>query len=168
MNMKFVGAAALAALLAGCSHTPPATTGVTTGAGTTITTTPGVGPGSQEDLATNVGDKVFFAFDKSNLTSDGQATLGRQADWMQKYQQVQVQVAGNTDDRGTEEYNLALGQRRANAARDYLVARGVSSARINTISFGKDRPIALGDNEQAWAQNRNAITSVQNANISMR
>lgn len=170
MTMKFVGAVALTALLAACSNTPPATTGASTGAGagTTITTTPGVGPGSQEDLATNVGDKVFFAFNQSSLTSDAQATLDRQAEWLQKYQQVQVQVAGNTDDRGTEEYNLALGQRRANAARDYLVARGASSARINTISFGKDRPIALGDNEQSWAQNRNATTSVQNANISMR
>ena len=170
MTMKFVGAVALTALLAACSNTPPATTGASTGAGagTTITTTPGVGPGSQEDLATNVGDKVFFAFNQSSLTSDDQATLDRQAEWLQKYQQVQVQVAGNTDDRGTEEYNLALGQRRSNAARDYLVARVASSARINTISFGKDRPIALGDNEESWAQNRNAITSVQNANISMR
>ncbi|MEO9190544.1 MAG: peptidoglycan-associated lipoprotein Pal [Acetobacteraceae bacterium] len=170
MTMKFLGAVALTALLAACSNTPPATTGASTGAGagTTITTTPGVGPGSQEDLATNVGDKVFFAFNQSSLTSDAQATLDRQAEWLQKYQQVQVQVAGNTDDRGTEEYNLALGQRRTNAARDYLVARGASSARINTISFGKDRPIALGDNEQSWAQNRNAITSVQNANVSMR
>jgi peptidoglycan-associated lipoprotein len=169
MNMKFAGAAAIAALLGACSSTPPAaTTGASTGAGTTITATPGVGPGSEEDLATNVGDKVFFAFDKSNLTPEDQATLDRQAGWLQQYPQVQVQVAGNTDDRGTEEYNLALGQRRANAARDYLVARGVNSARIDTISFGKDRPIALGDNEQAWAQNRNAITSVRNTNISMR
>ena len=74
---------------------------------------------------------------------------------------MSVQIAGNTDDRGTEEYNLALGQRRANSARDYLVAKGVSSARISTISYGKDRPTAVGDDEQAWAQNRNAITSVK-------
>ncbi len=167
MNMKLVGALGLAALLAACAN-KPATTGATSGAGTTITTAPGAVPGSQEDLATNVGDKVFFAFDKSNLSPEAQATLDRQSDWLQRYQQVRVQVAGNTDDRGTEEYNLALGQRRANAARDYLVARGVNSARISTISFGKDRPIALGDDEQAWAQNRNATTSVQGTNISMR
>ncbi len=169
MKMKLASAVAVAALVAGCSHTPQtAATGTSTGAGTTITTTPGVGPGSEEDLATNVGDKVFFSFDKSNLTPEGQATLDHQASWLGQYKQVQVQVAGNTDDRGTEEYNLALGQRRANAARDYLVARSVDPARINTISFGKDRPIAPGDNEQSWAQNRNAITSVRNANISMR
>lgn len=167
MNMKLVGALGLAALLAACAN-KPATTGATSGAGTTISSTPAVVPGSEEDLATNVGDKVFFAFDKSNLSPEAQATLGRQADWLQRYPQVRVQIAGNTDDRGTEEYNLALGQRRANAARDYLVARGVNSARMSTISYGKDRPIALGDNEQAWAQNRNATTSVQGANISMR
>ena len=167
MNMKLVGALGLAALVAACAN-KPATTGVTSGAGTAITSTPGVVPGSEEDLATNVGDKVFFAFDKSNLSPEAQSTLDRQAEWLQRYPQVRVQIAGNTDDRGTEEYNLALGQRRANAARDYLVARGVNSARMSTISYGKDRPIALGDNEQAWAQNRNATTSVQGANISMR
>ena len=95
------------------------------------------------------------------LSSDARATLDRQAGWLGRYPQVSVQVAGNCDDRGTEEYNLALGQRRANAARDYLVAQGVNSSRISTISYGKDRPTALGDNEEAWAQNRNAITSVR-------
>ena len=118
-------------------------------------------PGSQQDLEANVGDRVFYAFDSSKLTPEDQGTLDRQAGWLQKYPQVQVQEAGNTDDRGTEEYNLALGQRRANSARDYLTARGVNPARITTISYGKDRPTALGDNEQAWAQNRNAITSVR-------
>ena len=93
--------------------------------------------------------------------SDARSTLDRQAGWLAQYQQVNVQVAGNCDDRGTEEYNLALGQRRANASRDYLVARGVAGARISTISYGKDRPTALGDNEQSWTQNRNTITSVR-------
>ena len=83
------------------------------------------------------------------------------AAWLAKYASVNVQVAGNCDDRGTEEYNLALGQRRANAAADYLEAKGVAGSRITTISYGKDRPTAKGDNEQAWAQNRNAITSVK-------
>jgi peptidoglycan-associated lipoprotein len=109
----------------------------------------------------NVGDRVFFAFDQSNLSGDARATLDRQAAWLQRYPQVSVQLAGNCDERGTEEYNLALGQRRANAARDYLVAHGVSGARITTISYGKERPVALGSDEQAYAQNRNAITSVQ-------
>ncbi len=161
MKMKIAGAFALVALLAACSHTPEtATTGATSGAGGGGPGTPGVSPGSQEDLATNVGDRVFFPFDSSRLSAEDQGTLDRQAEWMQRYPQVQVQMAGNTDDRGTEEYNLALGQRRANAARDYLAARGVNPARLNTISFGKDRPVAPGDNEQAWAQNRNETTSV--------
>lgn len=161
MKMKLAGAFALAALLAACSNTPEtATTGAASGAGAGAATN-AAAPGTEGDLVQNVGDRVFFAFDKSNLTPEDQSTLDRQAAWLQKYPQVQIQEAGNTDDRGTEEYNLALGQRRANAARDYLVARGINPARINTISFGKDRPEVLGDNEEAWAKNRNAITSVR-------
>jgi peptidoglycan-associated lipoprotein len=118
-------------------------------------------PGSQEDLVANVGDRVFFALNTSTLSDEAQATLTKQANWLAKYPNVRVQVAGNCDDRGTEEYNLALGNRRANATRDFLVAKGVSTDRISTISYGKDRPTALGDNEQAWAQNRNTITSVR-------
>ena len=118
-------------------------------------------PGSQEDLVQNVGDRVFYALDSSTLSSDARATLDKQAAWLAKYPQVQVQVAGNADERGTTEYNLALGQRRASAARDYLVARGVNSGRLSVISYGKDRPTALGSDEQSWAQNRNAITSVR-------
>ncbi len=159
MNTKIFGAFAAVALLAACAHAPPPAA-ASTGTGAAAATA-GPAPGSEEDLVANVGDRVFFAFDKSNLTSDSQATLDRQSAWLQRYGNVQVLIAGNCDDRGTEEYNLALGQRRANAARDYLVARGVSAARIQTISYGKDRPTALGDNEQAWAQNRNAITSVR-------
>lgn len=156
MNSKMIGALAAVALLAACADkNENAATG--TGAATTA----GPVPGSQEDLVANVGDRVFFDFDRSNLRSDARTTLDRQAGWLAKYPQVNVQVAGNCDDRGTEEYNLALGQRRANTSRDYLVARGVAGSRINTISFGKDRPTALGDNEQAWAQNRNTITSVR-------
>jgi peptidoglycan-associated lipoprotein len=157
MNMKILGAlAAVALLAAGCANTNKA---ATSGAG--AATTSAVVPGSQEDLVQNVGDRVFFAFDKSNLSAEARTTLDRQAAWLAKYPQVQVQIAGNTDERGTEEYNLALGQRRANAARDYLVAKGVASSRISTISYGKSRPVALGSDEQAWAQNRNAITSVR-------
>ena len=156
MNSKLLGALAAVALLAACSDKDKA--GAATGAGAA---TSGPVPGSQEDLVANVGDRVFFDFDRSSLRDDARATLDRQAGWLGKYPQVNVQVAGNCDDRGTEEYNLALGQRRANSSRDYLVARGVAGSRISTISYGKDRPTALGDNEQAWAQNRNTITSVR-------
>ncbi len=160
MNTKLVGALAAVALLSACANKTTAPTAINTGNGASAATA-GPVPGSEEDLVANVGDRVFFAFDRSNLSPEAQATLDRQAGWLEKYPNVQVLIAGNCDDRGTEEYNLALGQRRANAAQDYLAARGVSASRIRTISYGKDRPTALGDNEQAWAQNRNAITSVQ-------
>lgn len=161
MNIKIVGAFAAVALLAACSkEAPPANTG-STGATTTTTAPAGVVPGSQEDLVANVGDRVFFALNESTLSSDAQATLTKQANWLAKYPQNQIQIAGNCDERGTEEYNIALGNRRAKAAHDFLVAKGVAASRITTISYGKDRPTALGSNEQAWAQNRNAITSVR-------
>jgi peptidoglycan-associated lipoprotein len=159
MSLKILGTLAVVALLAaGC--TTPSTTGAAAGSGASAATS-GPAPGSEEDLVANVGDRVFYALNQSSLSSDAHATLDKQAAWLAKYPQVSVQVAGNCDDRGTEEYNLALGQRRANAARDYLVAKGTASSRITTISYGKDRPTALGDTEEAWAQNRNAITSVK-------
>jgi peptidoglycan-associated lipoprotein len=161
--MKITTFAALAAvsLLAACASKPATSTGSQTGITSTAPSTGSVVPGSEEDLVANVGDRVFYAFNSSTLSDAAQTTLSKQADWLAKYPNVTVQVAGNCDDRGTEEYNLALGQRRANAAKDFLVAKGVSSSRITTISYGKDRPTALGDDEQAWAQNRTAITSVK-------
>jgi peptidoglycan-associated lipoprotein len=120
-----------------------------------------VRPGSQEDLVANVGDRVFFDTDSSQVRGDGRATLERQAGWLNRYPQVQVYMEGHADERGTREYNLALGQRRANSARDLLVASGVSGQRIQTISYGKDRPAALGSDEAAWAQNRRAVTTVR-------
>jgi peptidoglycan-associated lipoprotein len=159
MNMKTLAAFAALALLAACSNEKPVTTAGSNGTGAT-TAAPGVVPGSEEDLVANVGDKVYFSTDRSALTSDDQGTLDRQAAWLGKFASNNVQIAGNCDERGTEEYNIALGQRRANSARDYLVAKGVAASRITTISYGKDRPIALGSNEDAWKQNRNAITSV--------
>jgi peptidoglycan-associated lipoprotein len=157
MNSKILGALAVVALLAACADK---NNGASTGSGAAAATS-GPAPGSQEDLVANVGDRVFFDLDRSTLKPDARATLDRQSGWLARYPQVSVQVAGNCDDRGTEEYNLALGQRRANSSRDYLVARGVTGSRVSTISYGKDRPTALGDNEQAWAQNRNTITSVR-------
>ncbi len=153
MNINILGALSTVALLAACSTpapTPPPPPA----------TSAGVVPGSQEDLVANVGDRVFFDFDKSNLRPDATSTLDKQATWLAKYGSVNVQIAGNCDERGTEEYNLALGDRRANAAASYLRAKGVATGRMTTISYGKDRPTAQGSNEQAWAQNRNAITSV--------
>lgn len=155
MNIKILGALSAVALLAACSTTPTAT------APAPAATAAGIVPGSQEDLVANVGDRVFFDFNKSSLRPDAKATLDKQAAWLAKYATDNVQIAGNCDERGTEEYNLALGNRRANSAASYLKAKGVAAARMTTISYGKDRPTAQGSNEQAWAQNRNAITSVR-------
>jgi peptidoglycan-associated lipoprotein len=156
MNTKILGALAAATLLAACSSSQTASTG--SGA---VATPAGPVPGSEEDLVRNVGDRVFYDFNMSNLKPDARATLDKQAMWLAKYPQNNVQIAGNCDERGTEEYNLALGQRRANAAAGYIEAKGVAPTRVTTISYGKDRPTALGHDEQAWAQNRNAITSVR-------
>jgi peptidoglycan-associated lipoprotein len=156
MNINILGAVAALTVLAACAKTPEPTPVAVAPAAPA-----GIVPGSQEDLVANVGDRVFFDFNKSGLREDAQATLDKQAAWLEKYGSVNVQIAGNTDERGTEEYNLALGQRRANSAASYLKAKGVASARMTTISYGKDRPVAQGSTEEAWAQNRNAITSVQ-------
>ena len=153
MNIKILGALSAVALLAACT-TPAATTAP-------AATMAGIVPGSQEDLVANVGDRVFYDYNKSAVRADATATLDKQAAWLAKYGSVNVQIAGNCDERGTEEYNLALGNRRATAASSYLKAKGVAAARMTTISYGKDRPTAQGSNDQAWAQNRNAITSVR-------
>lgn len=118
-------------------------------------------PGSQEDLAQSAGDRIFFDSDRSTPNPQAIGILDRQSAWLQQYPQVNIWVAGNCDERGTEEYNLALGQRRASADRDYLVAHGVTRGRVETISYGKSRPIDAGSTPEAWAQNRNAITSVR-------
>ncbi|RAI57861.1 peptidoglycan-associated lipoprotein Pal [Roseicella frigidaeris] len=118
-------------------------------------------PGSQEDLAATAGDRVYFATDSASVGADQRPTIQRQAQWLAQYRQVQATVEGHADERGTREYNLALGQRRANAARDLLVSNGVAGSRLQTISYGKDRPEALGSDEQAWAQNRRAVTVVR-------
>lgn len=118
-------------------------------------------PGSQEDLVQTAGDKIFFDTDRSTLTDQARATLDRQTSWLQQNPSVSVWVAGNCDERGTEEYNLALGQRRANADKSYLVAHSVVGSRIETISYGKSRPIDPGSSESSWAQNRNAVMSVK-------
>jgi peptidoglycan-associated lipoprotein len=156
MKIKALSAFAGLALLAACSSNN-ANTAATGGTGAEAT---GPAPGSEQDLVANVGDRVFFAFDKSSLSDDANATLGKQGAWLAKYPSVNVLVAGNADERGTETYNLALAKKRADHARDYLVAQGVAATRIQTISYGKDCPVAAGNDDSAYQQNRNAITSV--------
>lgn len=117
-------------------------------------------PGTNEDLKVNIGDRVFFAYDQYDLSADAKGTLARQAEWLKKYSNLTVTIEGHADERGTREYNLALGDRRANSARDYLISQGISSSRITTISYGEERPEATGSDEASWAQNRRAVTVV--------
>ena len=168
MSMRVLGLMAALLLVSACASEPDATkTSTGEGSGRTSqtsgTTSPSVSaprPGSAEEFIT-IGDRVFFDFDKSAVRSDGAQTLNAQAAWLQKYPGVSVVVEGHCDERGTREYNLALGERRANAVKEYLVSRGISANRVSTISYGKERPAVLGSNESAWAQNRRGVTVVK-------
>lgn len=118
-------------------------------------------PGSQEDLNAQAGDRVFFGYDSSELESDGRATLEKQAAWLKQYANVSITIEGHADERGTREYNLALGERRAQAVKNYLVSLGVPAERLNTISYGKERPAVMGYGDEAWSKNRRGVTTVQ-------
>jgi peptidoglycan-associated lipoprotein len=120
-------------------------------------------PGSSQDFTVNVGDRIFFDTDSSVVRADAQQTLARQAQWLAQYRSYTITMEGHADERGTREYNLALGARRAAAARDFLVARGVEANRINTISYGKERPVAVCDDISCWSQNRRAVTVINGA-----
>ena len=154
-GLRFAAVAAAFLMLAACSSTDE-----NAGANTSPSSSSTITPGSQEDLVANVGDRVFFDTDKSALSDEARATLQRQAAWMELYPNLTFTLEGHADERGTREYNLALGGRRANAAKDYLVSLGVDAGRLNTVSYGKERPVCLESNENCWAQNRRAVTVV--------
>ena len=172
INLPVVVAAAF--LLAACS-TASEDTGGPTGGGTTAAPTGGSAPivstrdetgpvkGSQLDLEVNVGDRVFYDFDKSTLTADGRTQIERWAAWMEVYPVTKILIEGHADERGTREYNLALGERRANAAREYLVSLGIDPNRVKTISYGKERPQNTASSEEAYAQNRRGVAVVEAA-----
>ena len=115
-------------------------------------------PGSTQDFTVNVGDRIFFDTDSSSIRADAAQTLDRQAQWLNQYANYSITVEGHADERGTREYNLALGARRAAATRDYLASRGVPANRIQTLSYGKERPVAVCDDISCWSQNRRAVT----------
>jgi len=119
-----------------------------------------IAPGSLEDFRVNVGERVYFDLDQYRLDSEDQDILKRQAAWLASYPSVRILVAGNCDERGTREYNLALGERRSNAVKEYLVSLGVSASRVDTVSYGKERPVVAGSNDQSWALNRNGWTQI--------
>ena len=120
----------------------------------------GAVPGSAQDFVVNVGDRVYFETDAHDVRADAEPILAAQASWLRRYPSVNVRIEGNCDERGTREYNLALGARRANAVRDFLVNQGVSSNRIATISFGKEQPLDAGSGEESWQRNRNGHTAI--------
>ena len=166
--------AAAAVSMAACTRPKPSFPTSTTGqtappaarpnTGIGQSTVPGgaaaVTPGSLQDFTVNVGDRVFFDYDSYEIRADASPVLEAQSSWLRRYPSVRVRIEGNADERGTREYNLALGARRANAVRDFLVARGVTSDRISTISYGKEKPIDPGSSEEAHSKNRNAHTDI--------
>ncbi len=126
----------------------------------TETTGSGIVSGSQEDLIVNVGDRVFFGYDSSDLDSDALELLQDQVAWLKQNSDVTVTIEGHCDERGTREYNLALGEKRAQAVKNYLIGLGINPDRVSTISYGKERPAVVGSNDGAWAQNRRSVTLV--------
>ena len=148
---KIAAVLGAALAIAACAKNPAEEPGALANAGVAA-------PGSPRDFAVNVGDRVFFDSDSSELSPTAQATLDKQARWLQQYARYNFTVEGHADERGTREYNFALGARRAEAAKQYLVARGISVARIHTISYGKERPVAVCNDISCWSQNRRAVT----------
>jgi peptidoglycan-associated lipoprotein len=149
---RFAAAILVAGLLGACASKNTDADGSALGAGGAST------PGSIQDFVVNVGDRVFFESDSSEINSQGQSTLDKQAQWLSRYPRYSFNLEGHADERGTREYNFALGARRAEAAKNYLVARGVGANRIRTTSFGKERPVAVCNDISCWSQNRRAVT----------
>ncbi len=174
MIIKLLASALLVFFLAACSTTPKDTAD-SSGSGSTSSSSDvassdssssssadsaSIVPGSQEDLIVNVGDRVFFNYDSAELDSDAQELLQDQVAWLKQYSDVSIIIEGHCDERGTREYNLALGEKRAQSVKNYLINLGISSDRVSTISYGKERPAVVGSNDGAWAQNRRSVTIV--------
>ena len=151
-------------VLAACATTPPdsaSSSSSSSSSGSSMSLVQDgvyVGDDTIEMLAVDVPDRVFFAYDSYALTSSAQSTLSKQAKWLKANPSITISVQGHADERGTREYNLALGDRRANSAKDYLMSQGISSNRVTTISYGKEKPVKSGSNDTAWAQNRRSVT----------
>ena len=154
MLRKFRAAGVVAALIAGlalsaCASKPNASDSLASGAAM---------PGSQQDFVVNVGDRVFFETDQTELTDQARSTLDKQAQWLQQYANYTFTIEGHADERGTREYNIALGARRAQNVRNYLASRGIQANRMRTVSYGKERPVAVCNDISCWSQNRRAVT----------
>tara|TARA_B100001123_G_C14996807_1_gene901898 strand:- start:104 stop:610 length:507 start_codon:yes stop_codon:yes gene_type:complete len=167
MFKKFLLSIFILLFVAACATTPKDTAD-SSGSGSSSSSSsvssssessPSIVPGSQEDLIVNVGDRVFFAFDSAELDSDAQELLQDQAAWIKQHD-VTVTIEGHCDERGTREYNLALGEKRAQAVKNHLISLGIAATRVKAISYGKERPAVVGSNEAAWGQNRRSVTTV--------
>ncbi len=156
--VAFIGAALL---VAACARTPGGADR-TGGASLSIT---GASPGSSQDFVVNVGDRVFFETDQTTLTATGVDTLNKQIAWLRQYGRYTFTIEGHADERGTREYNIALGARRAETVREYFVAHGVQANRMRTISYGKERPVAVCNDISCWSQNRRAVIVLNNAGV---
>ena len=159
-GLKFAAAVAAGLALGACAKNPTDLNGLDgRGAGSGVGAAVGAAtPGSQQDFVVNVGDRVFFDSDATELNTAAQATLDKQARWLSQYGSYAFTIEGHADERGTREYNFALGARRAEAAKNYLISRGIAASRIKTISYGKERPVAVCDDISCWSQNRRAVT----------
>jgi peptidoglycan-associated lipoprotein len=153
-SIALAAALALGLAVSACSHNNPDNLAAGYGA---------AGPGSVQEFDQTVGDRVFFDTDQTDLSPTAQATLDKQAAWLNQYNKYSFTIEGHADERGTREYNFALGSRRAHAVHDYLVAKGVAAARMRTISYGKERPVAVCDDISCWSQNRRAATVLNGA-----
>ncbi len=162
--MKKTALALASAMLLLTACGTDSTTGANAGGAGAGSGAPGTGSGvlGMDAQGNNVGDRVFFALDSSVVDSEGQGTLDRQATWLKANPNVNITLEGHADERGTREYNIALGERRATAAKSYLVGQGVAANRISTVSYGKERPAVTGNDESAWSQNRRAVTVIAN------
>ena len=147
---RFIALIGAVLFIAACAQNPSATDQA--GAGAMAT------PGSAQDFVVNVGDRVFFETDSSELTPQARSTLDKQAQWLNQYNRYAFTVEGHADERGTREYNIALGARRATTVRDYLIGRGIDASRMRTISYGKERPVAVCNDISCWSQNRRVVT----------
>ncbi len=161
MKIRYLSVVAASLLVAACSSGPEENANVGgTGGQATGTSMNAPVPGSPEDFIAKAKDRVFFALDRSDLDESAVKSLMGQVAWLKQYPTTKITIEGHADERGTREYNLALGERRANAVKQFMQAQGVAAARISTVSYGKERPAVVGSNEYAWSQNRRAVTVV--------
>ena len=163
--LKLAASSTAALLMVSCSSTKPAATSAADG-GASASVEQTIVPGSARDFQVNVGDRVLFDYDRADLDETDRATLQKQAAWLQRFGAVTLAVEGHCDERGTREYNIGLGARRAQAVKEYLASLGVNSSRLDTISYGKERPVCVASDDACYAQNRRGVSTIKSGSVS--